>query len=87
MCIVGPPGAGRERKVRGDKYGLTHLSTGDLFENISEKGRLGVLAKIMLSNEGRLVPDSCSEWLRIKSMNQKQYSRIYFDGFPRTTAG
>ena len=59
IVLFGPPGAGKgtqsERLI--DKYGLVHLSTGDIFRaNIKGETDLGILAKSFMDN-GQLVPD------------------------------
>ena len=59
IVLFGPPGAGKgtqsERLI--EKYGLIHLSTGDIFRaNIKGETELGVLAKSFI-DKGQLVPD------------------------------
>ncbi len=89
IVLFGPPGAGKgtqsEKLIQ--HYGLTHLSTGDLFrKHLGEGTDLGNLAKKYM-NEGRLVPDE----VVIKMVEQKiadttDSKGFIFDGFPRTTA-
>ena len=89
IVLFGPPGAGKgtqsERII--EKYGLVHLSTGDIFRaNIKGETELGVLAKSFI-DKGQLVPDEVTIDL-IKS-EFKKYSNpkgFIFDGFPRTNA-
>lgn len=90
IVLFGPPGAGKgtqsEKLLK--KYGLTHLSTGDLFrKHLGEGTDLGVLAKSYM-NEGRLVPDEVVIGMVEDKINEsKNNTRGYiFDGFPRTTA-
>jgi adenylate kinase len=59
IVLFGPPGAGKgtqsERLI--EKYGLIHLSTGDVFRaNIKGETELGKLAKSYM-DKGQLVPD------------------------------
>ena len=59
VVLFGPPGAGKgtqsERLIT--KYGLIHLSTGDIFRaNIKGETALGQLAKSYM-DKGALVPD------------------------------
>src|SRR3954469_4732423 len=59
FILFGPPGSGKgtqsEKLIA--KYGLLHLSTGDLLRNeISKKTDLGIAAKNFM-DKGQLVPD------------------------------
>ncbi len=89
IVLFGPPGAGKgtqsEKLIQ--KYGLTHLSTGDLFrKHLQEGTELGVLAKKYM-NEGHLVPDEVViDMVEDKINSTKGTKGFIFDGFPRTTA-
>ena len=89
IVLFGPPGAGKgtqsERLI--DKYGLVHLSTGDIFRsNIKRETELGVLAKSFM-NKGQLVPDSVTiDLLRAEVLKHDEPKGFIFDGFPRTNA-
>jgi len=90
IVLFGPPGAGKGTQSEKliEKYGLTHLSTGDLFrKHLGEGTDLGVLAKKYM-NEGRLVPDEVVIGMVEDKINEtKNNTQGYiFDGFPRTTA-
>lgn len=89
IVLFGPPGAGKgtqsERII--EKYGLIHLSTGDIFRaNIKGETELGQLANSYMV-KGQLVPDEVT----IK-MLQSEFKKVdnakgfIFDGFPRTNA-
>ena len=59
VIIFGKPGSGKgtQAAMIKDKYGLIHISTGDVFrKNTSEGTELGNLAKQYMS-KGELVPD------------------------------
>ncbi len=87
IIIFGAPGSGKGTQSEKliDKYGLKHISTGDLFRSeINEKTELGVLSDSYIS-KGQLVPDD----IVIKMLEEqlkKRYSLpgFIFDGFPRT---
>ncbi len=89
IVLFGPPGAGKgtqsERLI--EKYGLTHLSTGDIFRaNIKGETELGLLAKSYM-DKGHLVPDSVTiDMLRAEVLKSNSSKGYIFDGFPRTTA-
>jgi adenylate kinase len=89
IVLFGPPGAGKgtqsERLI--EKYGLTHLSTGDIFRaNIKGETDLGKLAKSYM-DQGHLVPDSVTiDMLRAEVLKSNSTKGYIFDGFPRTTA-
>jgi adenylate kinase len=72
---------------RNLKYGLVHLSTGDIFRaNIKGETELGTLAKSYM-DQGQLVPDSVTiDMLRSEVVKHESPRGFIFDGFPRTNA-
>lgn len=90
LVLFGPPGAGKG--TQSEKllahYGLTHLSTGDVFRaNIKGETDLGKLAKSYI-DKGELVPDEVTIAM-VKdfiSQNLSISKGFIFDGFPRTVA-
>lgn len=89
IVLFGPPGAGKgtqsERII--EKYGLIHLSTGDIFRaNIKNETELGLLAKSYM-DQGQLVPDEVTiNMLKSEFKKVENAQGFIFDGFPRTTA-
>jgi adenylate kinase len=89
IVLFGPPGAGKgtqsERLI--EKYGLIHLSTGDVFRaNIKGETDLGKLAKSYM-DAGQLVPDEVTiNMLRSEVVKHSAPKGFIFDGFPRTNA-
>jgi len=89
LILFGPPGSGKgtqsDRLV--EKYGLIHLSTGNLLrEEISNKTPLGVEAKKFIDH-GQLVPDEVVIAMVGSFFDKhKDANGFLFDGFPRTVA-
>lgn len=89
LILFGPPGSGKgtqsEKLIA--KYGLKHLSTGDIFRSeISNQTELGLKAKSFM-DAGQLVPDSVTIGMVDKVINaNKDVNGFLFDGFPRTKA-
>jgi adenylate kinase len=89
LILFGPPGSGKgtqsERLV--EKYGLVHLSTGNLLRaEIAEKTPLGLEAKSFI-DKGQLVPDEVVIGMVDSYFEQNKKARGFlFDGFPRTVA-
>lgn len=88
IILFGPPGAGKGTQAEKliDKYGLVHLSTGDLLRaEIAKQTPLGMEAKILI-DKGELVPDEVViEMIHHKIQEHINASGFIFDGFPRTT--
>jgi adenylate kinase len=89
LILFGPPGSGKgtqsERLIA--KYGLKHLSTGDLLRGeIAGQTPLGMAVKNLMA-EGKLVPDEIViEMIDAAIENNPHINGFLFDGFPRTTA-
>lgn len=89
IVLFGPPGAGKgtQAKRLTDRYGLVHLSTGDIFRsNIKNQTELGNLAKSYM-DKGELVPDEVTIAMLESEVDARPDAKGFiFDGFPRTTA-
>ncbi len=89
LILFGPPGSGKgtqsEKLIA--KYGLKHLSTGDLLRNeIAAKTPLGMEAKNLM-DKGQLVPDEVVVGMISSALdNNVEGKGFLFDGFPRTAA-
>lgn len=84
LILVGPPGAGKGTQCKRiiDKYGMKHLSSGDILRSERAAGTdLGKAAQSYMDS-GRLVPDNVIIGMMIKAM--KGSSGYVLDGFPRT---
>jgi adenylate kinase len=89
LVLFGPPGAGKGTQSHKliEKYGLIHLSTGDLLRSeIAQGTELGLEAK-KLMDEGMLVPDAVVIGMISNKLDaNKNAQGFIFDGFPRTVA-
>ena len=87
IVLFGPPGAGKgtQSERLKEKYGLVHISTGDVFRALDPESELGKLAK-SYSDKGDLVPDEIT--IAILEEEVKKFPNakgVIYDGFPRTT--
>lgn len=89
LILFGPPGSGKgtQSEKLVEKYGLVHLSTGNLLrEEISQKTPLGMEAKNFM-DKGQLVPDEVVIGMIDNCLDHhKEAIGFLFDGFPRTEA-
>ena len=87
IIMLGAPGAGKgtQAKLLADKYGIPHISTGDIFRmNIKEGTELGKKAKAFM-DAGGLVPDELTVDLVLDRIAKEDCEKGYIlDGFPRT---
>ena len=89
LILFGPPGSGKgtqsEKLIA--KYGLKHLSTGDLLRSeIAAKTPLGLEAKNIM-DKGQLVPDEVVIGMISSALDANPTAKGFlFDGFPRTGA-
>lgn len=87
IVMLGAPGAGKgtQAKKVASKFGIPHISTGDLFrENIKNKTALGNKAKVYI-DKGLLVPDELVLELIMERFGMADCKEGYvLDGFPRT---
>ncbi len=86
LLVMGPQGSGKstQGKLLAKKYGLTFISTGEIFRSLYKSGdKIGIEAEKYWGN-GELVPDEIvlkvlKEYFRLNPSN-KGY---VVDGFPR----
>lgn len=87
--FVGPPGAGKGTQAEKivAKYGLLHLSTGDMLRAARDaKTPIGLKAEEFMST-GRLVPDDVIIGIIVERLAQDDAKNGFLlDGFPRTIA-
>ncbi len=89
LILFGPPGSGKgtqsEKLIA--RYGLKHLSTGDLLRNeIYNQTPLGKQAQGFM-DKGQLVPDNVVIGMISSALDENPHAKGFlFDGFPRTAA-
>ncbi len=89
LILFGPPGSGKGTQSEKliEKYGLIHLSTGDLLRKERKmKTPLGIEAQQFI-DRGQLVPDEVVIGMISSALDENPGARGFlFDGFPRTVA-
>ena len=87
IIMLGAPGAGKgtQAQLIADKYGIPHVSTGDIFRaNIKNGTELGMEAKKYM-DQGMLVPDELTVRILLDRVAKEDCKDGYvLDGFPRT---
>lgn len=88
IVIFGAPGSGKGTQSEKiiNKYGLGHISTGDVLRDQIKRGtELGKTAKGYIDN-GQLIPDDLmvSILADVYDSYGKDHKGVIFDGFPRT---
>lgn len=87
IIMLGAPGAGKgtQAKMIADRYGIPHVSTGDIFRaNIKNGTALGMEAKGYM-DQGKLVPDELTVKILLDRVSKEDCKNGYvLDGFPRT---
>lgn len=89
LVLFGPPGAGKGTQSENliNKYGLVHLSTGDILRSeIARDSALGRKAKAVMER-GELVGDDIVIGMIETKLDENAKAKGFiFDGFPRTAA-
>ena len=84
--MLGAPGAGKgtQAEMLAEKYGIPHISTGDIFRmNIKNGTELGKEAKTYM-DQGLLVPDELTVRILLDRVAKDDCKNGYLlDGFPR----
>lgn len=87
IVMLGAPGAGKGTQARmiSEKFGIPHISTGDIFRaNLKNGTELGKKAKSYM-DQGILVPDELTCDLVVDRITKEDCANGYIlDGFPRT---
>lgn len=89
IVLFGAPGCGKgtQSELMQEKYGLLHISTGDIIrKEVASESEIGKQLKALIER-GELAPDALVIEMIANYLRQHQGVKgIIFDGFPRTTA-
>ncbi len=87
LVLLGPPGAGKGTQAKRlvSKYGIVHLSSGEMLRSAAEAGTpVGLQAKSLI-DRGGLVPDDMIVKIIADRIDQPDAKAGFIlDGFPRT---
>jgi adenylate kinase len=87
IVLFGPPGSGKgtQSELIIARYGLTHISTGDMLRTeLAAETELGLRAKSIME-KGELVSDEIIiGMIRNRIRGEQAAKGFIFDGFPRT---
>ena len=88
IVIFGGPGSGKgtQSDLIVEKYGLRHISTGDVLrKEISQKSETGIIAASFI-DRGQLIPDELMERILAGVYDGfgPDHPGVIFDGYPRT---
>ncbi|MCX5778583.1 MAG: adenylate kinase [Elusimicrobia bacterium] len=87
LILIGPPGAGKGTQAKNivEKYGIAHISTGDMFRETAASGsEVGKKLQSFMS-AGKLVPDDVViEVVKNRLAKADCVKGFLLDGFPRT---
>lgn len=84
LIIFGPPGVGKGTlsDLLSEKYGIPHISTGEIFRNEIGAGNKGLTKYV---EKGLLVPDSVvNGFVKDEILREKCENGFILDGYPRT---
>ena len=87
LVLMGLPGAGKGTQAGVEKYGIPHISTGDMLGAAIKEGTdLGLQAKSFM-DKGDLVPDEVTIEIVRKRLSKEDCNQGFLlDGFPRMVA-
>ncbi len=89
LVLIGPPGAGKGTQAASlkERYGLAHISTGDMLrEQVRQGTPIGLQARELMA-QGRLVSDEIILGMMAERLQQPDAQHGFLlDGFPRSRA-
>lgn len=88
IIIIGAQGSGKgtQAEMICEKFGIVHISTGDLFRELIAKGTEEGRKLKEIMDKGNLIPDSTTIEILKKRLDLKDCKKGFvLDGFPRNT--
>jgi len=89
LIFIGPPGSGKgTQAVRiADRYGIPHISTGDILRAAVKAGTpLGRQVEATLAGGGLVGDDLMTDLVRSRLQQRDAQNGFLLDGFPRTVS-
>ena len=86
LILLGPPGAGKGSQAAKiiEEFGVTHISTGDIFrKNIKEGTELGQKVKKIIESGSLVSDDLTNELVFDRLANEQSEEGFMLDGYPR----
>lgn len=86
LILLGPPGAGKGSQASKiiEEFGVTHISTGDIFrKNIKEGTELGLKVKKIIEAGSLVSDDLTNELVFDRLAKENSESGFMLDGYPR----
>ncbi|HTN51898.1 MAG TPA: adenylate kinase [Anaeromyxobacter sp.] len=87
LILLGPPGAGKgtQAKLLAAQYGISHISTGDMFRDHAARGtELGLQVKAIMASGGLVTDDITNAMVKERLSRPDVADGFILDGYPRT---
>jgi adenylate kinase len=89
LIMLGPPGAGKgtQAKIVAERYGVPHISTGDILrDNVARGTDVGKKAKVIMERGDLVSDDLVCDMVAERLARPDCGKGFILDGFPRTMA-
>jgi adenylate kinase len=89
LIMLGPPGAGKgtQAKIVAERYGVPHISTGDILrDNVARGTDVGNKAKVIMERGDLVSDDLVCDMVAERLARPDCGKGFILDGFPRTMA-